>query len=180
MKLLAIVGSLRKDSVNKKSMKAFQEELPAGTEVEYAEIGNIPLYNQDEQEKGFPASVNKLTEQVKNADAVVFATPEYNYSVPGVLKNALDWVSRVPNQPFSGKTAMIIGASPGNLGTARAQYHLRQIGVFLNINFLNRPEVMISSAYGKFDESGKLTDASTREFLKKAGQALVDAVKKQK
>jgi len=180
MKLLAIVGSLRKDSVNKKAMKAFQEELPAGTEVEYAEIGNIPLYNQDDQEKSFPASVNKLSEQIKNADAVVFATPEYNYSVPGVLKNAIDWVSRVPNQPFSGKTALIIGASPGNLGTSRAQYHLRQIGVFLNINFLNRPEVMIGSAYSKFDDSGKLTDASTREFLKKAGQSLIAAIQKQK
>ncbi len=180
MKLLAIVGSLRKDSVNKKAMKAFQEELPAGSEVEYADISNIPLYNQDDQEKAFPASVNKLSEQVRNADAVVFATPEYNYSVPGVLKNALDWVSRVPNQPFNGKTAMILGASPGALGTARAQYHLRQIGVFLNINFLNRPEIMIGSAYGKFDDSGKLTDAPTREFLKKAGQALADALKKHK
>jgi chromate reductase len=177
MKLIAIVGSLRKDSVNRKAVRAFQEELPSGTEIEYAEIGSIPHYNQDDQEKSFPASVTKLAEQIKNADGVIFATPEYNYSVPGVLKNALDWVSRVPNQPFSGKTALIIGASPGNLGTARAQYHLRQIGVFLNINFLNRPEVMIGSAYGKFDESGKLTDASTREFLKKAGQALVDAIK---
>lgn len=180
MKLLAIVGSLRKDSVNKKAIKAFQEELPQGTEMEYAEIGNIPLYNQDEQEKGFPASVTKLSEQIRNADGVVFATPEYNYSVPGVLKNALDWVSRVPNQPFSGKAALIIGASPGALGTARAQYHLRQIGVFLNINFLNRPEIMIGSAYSKFDGSGKLTDDATREFLKKAGQALVEAIGSQK
>jgi len=180
MKLLAIVGSLRKDSVNKKAVKAFAEVLPSGTEIEYAVIANIPHYNQDEQEKSFPESVTTLSNQVKAADGIVFATPEYNYSIPGVLKNALDWVSRVPNQPFNGKAALIIGASPGNIGTARAQYHLRQIGVFLNINFLNRPEVMIGSAYSKFDDSGKLTDESTRDFLRKAGQALIDVIDKQK
>jgi chromate reductase len=176
MNILAILGSLRKDSVNRKAALAFREVLPEGVEWSLAELGEIPLYNQDIQDKGFPPSVSLLAEQIRKADALLFVTPEYNYSIPGVLKNAIDWVSRVPNQPFAGKPAAIIGASPGSLGTARAQYHLRQMGVFLDIRFLNRPEAMISAAYQKFDASGKLIDDPTREHLKKVAAALMGSV----
>jgi chromate reductase len=98
---------------------------------------------------------------------LLFATPEYNYSIPGVLKNAIDWVSRPPDQPFAGKAAAIIGASPGPTGTARAQYHLRQVGVFLDLHFLNKPEVMISSAADRFDADGRLKDEKTAEIIRK-------------
>lgn len=173
MKIVAIVGSLRQDSINKKAARAFQEQLPAGAEMEFGEIGDIPLYNQDVQQSGFPATVTRLADQIRNADAVLFSTPEYNYSIPGVLKNAIDWVSRIPEQPFAGKPAAIIGASPGMIGTARAQYHLRQIGVFLDIDFINKPEAMIGDAYKKFDAAGRLTDDGTRAHLGKVALALI-------
>lgn len=174
MKILGIVGSLRADSLNRKSLHAFGEVLPAGVELVVAELHEIPMYNADVQAKGFPSSVEELAAKVRSADALVFATPEYNYSVPGVLKNAIDWLSRLPDQPLSGKPAGIIGASPGKIGTARAQYHLRQIGVFVNLLFLNRPEVMIGEATAKFDDSGRLTDDATREFLRRLAEALVE------
>jgi chromate reductase len=130
------------------------------------------LYNQDVQDVGFPGPVLTFVDQVKAADVLVFSTPEYNYSVPGVLKNALDWLSRVPDNGVPGKRAAIMGATPGKIGTARAQYHLRQIGVFLDLRFINRPEIMIGECVGKFDESGKLTDPATRELMLKMLAAL--------
>jgi chromate reductase len=143
--------------------------------MEIADISKIPLYNQDENEKGFPDSVTKLVDQINAADCVVFSTPEYNYSIPGVLKNAIDWVSRSPDKPFNNKPAAIIGASPGKIGTARAQYHLRQVGVFLNIRFLNKPEVMIGECMSKY-EDGKLTDQGTIDYLGKMIEALREIV----
>jgi chromate reductase len=113
-----------------------------------------------------------LCQQIRNADALLFATPEYNYSIPGVLKNAIDWVSRVPDQPFAGKAAAIMGASRGALGTARAQYHLRQVGVYLDLKFLNRPEIMISHAADRFDAQGKLSHEPTLELIGKLMVAL--------
>lgn len=178
MKVLAIVGSLRKKSINRHAAAAFAEVLPAGSSLEFADLAEIPLYNQDVQEQGFPPAVTRLAELIKQADAVLFATPEYNYSVPGVLKNALDWVSRLPDQPLAQKPAAIIGASPGAVGTARAQYHLRQIGVFLDIRFLNKPEAMIGGAYQKFDEQGKLTDEGTRKHLATMAAALKESVER--
>ncbi len=170
--ILAIAGSLRKGSLNKGAVAAAVGHAPDGVRVLEADLGDIPLYDEDVQAAGFPEAVLRLGAQIAAADAVLFATPEYNYSVPGVLKNAIDWVSRLPDQPFAGKPAAIMGASPGNLGTARAQYHLRQIGVFLDLRFLNKPEVMIGQAGTKFDDQGRLTDAETIRRI----AVLVDAL----
>src|SRR5580704_1381847 len=158
MKVLAMVGSLRKGSYNKLAFRAAME-------IESAEIGDLPLYNDDVREAGYPPPVQRLREQVRAADALLFVTPEYNYSVPGVLKNAIDWCSRPPDQPLDGKPAAIMGASTGKLGTARAQYHLRQICVFVNVLPLNRPEVMLAGAPKLFDADGRLNDEPTRKFI---------------
>ena len=165
MKVLAMVGSLRKGSYNKLALRAAMELKPAGMEIEQAEIGDLPLYDDDLREAGYPPPVQRLREQVRAADALLFVTPEYNYSVPGVLKNAIDWCSRPPQQPLDGKPAAIMGASTGKLGTARAQYHLRQIFVFVNVLPVNRPEVMLSGAAKLFDADGRLGDEATRKFI---------------
>lgn len=172
--ILAICGSLRKESFNRKTLRAAEELCPANAKISRAEIGDIPPYNEDAREKGYPPAVQTLRDQIKSADAILFVTPEYNYSVPGVLKNAIDWASRPPAQPFDGKPVGIMGASPGMIGTARAQYHLRQICVFLNMFPLNRPEVMIPFADKKFDGDGRLTDDATRRFIGNLLVALVD------
>jgi chromate reductase len=165
MKVLAMVGSLRKGSYNKLAFRAAIELKPAGMEIEHGEISDLPLYNDDVREAGYPPAVQRLREQVRAADALLFVTPEYNYSVPGVLKNAIDWCSRPPDQPLDGKPAAIMGASTGKLGTARAQYHLRQICVFVNVLPLNRPEVMLAGAAKLFDADGRLNDEPTRKFI---------------
>jgi chromate reductase len=165
--VLGICGSLRQKSFNKAALQAAIELAPSDMRIETAAIGDIPLYNADIQEKGFPASVEAFGAKIQAADALLFVTPEYNYSVPGVLKNAIDWASRLPNQPCAGKAVAIMGASPGMLGTARAQYHLRQICVFLDMHPINKPEVMIANAAAKFAESGRLQDATTRELIGK-------------
>ena len=165
MDVLALVGSLRKGSYNTLALRAAQDLKTPGMEILSAEIGDLPLYDDDIREQGYPPVVQKLREQVAAADALLFVTPEYNYSVPGVLKNAIDWVSRPPSQPFDDKPVAIMGASTGRLGTARAQYHLRQTAVFLNMQVLNRPEVMISGAAKAFDTSGRLTDEGARKLI---------------
>ena len=172
--ILAIVGSLRDGSVNRGALQAAIDQAPAGVTVSEAAIGDIPLFNEDTQAAGFPEAVTRLGQQIGRADAVLFVTPEYNYSIPGVLKNAIDWISRLPGQPFAGKPAAIMGVSPGNTGTARAQYHLRQIGVFLDLHFLNKPEVMIGQSMTKFDASGQLTDEDTLACIETLVAALAN------
>lgn len=174
MNVLALVGSLREKSYNAAALRAAQELAPEGMQIQTAELAEIPPYNDDLRQQGYPPSVQTLREQVRAADALLFVTPEYNYSVPGVLKNAIDWVSRPPDQPFAGKPAAIIGASMGSIGTARAQYHLRQIGVFVDLHFLNKPEVLIASARDRFDDQGRLTHEPTREMIGKLLAALRD------
>jgi len=137
---------------------------PEGMRITPASI-DLPLYNEDVRELGYPAPVSQLRAQMAKADALLIVTPEYNYSVPGVLKNAIDWASRPPDQPFNKKPVAIMGASPGRVGTARAQYHLRQTFVCLNANVLNKPEVLVGGVSGLFDDSGLLTDQSTREHV---------------
>src|SRR5437588_8330379 len=144
--VLAICGSLRQGSFNKAALRTAIEEKPPGMTIETADIGSIPLYNEDVRALGFPPPVERLRGQIAAADALLFVTPEYNYSIPGVLKNAIDWASRPPDQPLAGKPAAVMGASQGTTGTVRAQYHLRQIGVFVDLRFINRPEVMIANA----------------------------------
>lgn len=176
IKILGISGSLRAKSYNTAALKALHELLPPGVSLIEADISEIPLYSEDVREQGWPPAVERLRKQIEQADAIIFSTPEYNYSVPGVLKNAIDWASRPPQQPFAGKPAAIMGASPGAIGTARAQYHLRQIGVFLDLQFINKPEVMIGGAAERFDANGKLTHEATRDFLKTMVTALVERV----
>jgi chromate reductase len=173
LKILGLCGSLRQASYNRAALRAAQELAPgAGMQIEVAEISDLPPYNEDVFAQGFPAPVERLRNQIRAADALLFVTPEYNYSMPGVLKNAIDWASRPPEQPFVGKPAAIMGASPGALGTARAQYHLRQTLVFLDVHPLNKPEVMISAAHERFDVQGQLTHQPTREFIAKLLVAL--------
>ncbi len=165
MKILAISGSLRKQSYNTALLQAARDAAPKEMDIQFADITAVPAYDSDVQAAGFPAAVIQLASAIREADGVLIATPEYNYSIPGVLKNAIDWVSRVDEQPFDGKAIAIVGASMGNLGAARAQYHLRQIFVFLNGLVMNRPEVFVGAAHEKFDDDGTLIDSETGEFL---------------
>jgi chromate reductase len=179
IKLAAFCGSLRKASFNRMALNAFIERVPAGVTVETIEIADWPLYDADVQAKGFPDKVQAAQKIVLEAGAVVIASPEYNYSVPGLLKNALDWLSRMQPQPFAGKPVAILGASQGLMGTARMQYHLRQILVFLDAFSLNRPEVMIAQAQNKFAD-GKLTDEITAKLLADLGASIALAVRRTK
>lgn len=159
--IVALIGSLRQDSVNRILFNEYKKLAGKEFNIVEGEIKDIPFYNADDKE---PAVVTKLAQQIKDADGVIFFSPEYNYSVPGVLKNALDFLSRSDKQPFNNKPAAILGASPSALGTGRMQYHLRQIGVFLNIYFMNKPEVMVNDAYNKIKD-GKVVDEGTLKFL---------------
>ena len=180
MKLLGIAGSLRAGSYNACLIRAAAETAPDGTTVALFErLGEIPLYNDDEKQKAIPDAVTDLAERIRGADGVLIATPEYNYGVPGVLKNAIDWLSRTPEQPFKDKPVAVLGAAVGVLGTARAQYDLRRVLVCLEALIMNRPEVFVGAANQKFDAAGTLTDDTTREFLglyMKAVAAWVDKV----
>jgi chromate reductase, NAD(P)H dehydrogenase (quinone) len=170
--ILGIAGSLRKASYNSAALRAAQSLAPGHTVITIAAIAAIPVYNEDVREQGLPPSVVTLVEQIATADAVLIATPEYNYTIPGVLKNAIDWVSRVPDQPFRHKPVAIMGASMGAIGTARAQYDLRKVFVFLDAHVLNQPEIMIAAAQTKFDADGNLTDEKARALVEKQIVAL--------
>ncbi len=165
LRILGISGSLRRGSYNSAALRAARELAPQDMSIDIFDIAPIPLYNEDVKQQAFPAPVEELRRRVKEADGVLLVTPEYNYSIPGVLKNTIDWVSRPPEPPFDGKPIAIMGASPSTFGTARAQYHLRQCFVFMNGFVLNRPEVMITQAQNKFDAEGKLTDQPTRDII---------------
>ncbi len=163
--ILGIAGSLRQGSFNRAVLRAAQELAPEGMQIDSFDISPIPLYDEDVRQQGYPAPVEDLRARIKAADGVLVVTPEYNYSIPGVLKNVIDWASRPPEQPFDGKPIGIMGASGGAMGAARAQYHLRQCFVFLNGMVMNRPEVMIPAAQDKFDAAGKLIDQRTRDSM---------------
>ena len=171
IKLLGIAGSLRKGSFNRLALKAAQGLVPAGATLEIVDLPDLPGFNQD-NEKSPPAAVTELKARIRAADAIVLVTPEYNYSVPGVLKIAIDWSARpYGDSAWKGKPVAIMGASAGVLGTARAQYHLRQVLVFLDMPAVNQPEVMIGSAAAKFDANGNLTDDTAKKLI---GQLLVN------
>ena len=172
--ILGIAGSLRRQSYNRSALRAAQQLLPEGASLDIFELDGIPGFNQDDEQNP-PAKVVELKKRVRAADAILFVTPEYNYSVPGVLKNAIDWASRpYGDSAWDGKPAAIMGASIGNIATARAQYHLRQMFVFLNIFPLNQPEVMIGNAAERFDENGNLTDETTKGYIRKLLRSLVE------
>jgi len=174
VKVLGMSGSLRKGSFNTMALHAAQALAPAGMTIETIGLGDLPLYNDDVRVAGYPPAVQAFRDRIAAADALLLVTPEYNYSVSGVLKNAIDWGSRPPNQPFDGKPVAIMGASGGILGTARAQYHLRQTCVFLNMYPVNKPEVMIGQAPSRFDANGKLTDETTAGLIKQLLESLRD------
>jgi chromate reductase len=172
--ILGISGSLRKASYNTAALRAVAELLPEGVTFEIAEIHDLPFYNEDLRVNGsFPPPAQRLRDQIAKADGVIFAVPEYNYSVSGAMKNAIDWASRAPNQPFDWKPYGIIGAATGLLGTVRAQIALRNILFGLNTHAVNAPQVMIAGAAQKFDAEGKLTDQAARDLIAQHVQALV-------
>jgi chromate reductase, NAD(P)H dehydrogenase (quinone) len=163
--LLAFCGSLRQKSHNRSLLEAVKTLLPEGMSLEIYDIKDIPLYNADTEAIGTPPPVLDFKAKIQAADGIIIATPEYNYSIPGGLKNALDWISRVPN-PISGKQVVIMGASSGYFGTARAQLALRNILFRLNAFVLPQPEVYVTMAAEKFNENGELTDEETKKRLK--------------
>ena len=176
--ILGIAGSLRRDSYNRAALRAAQELAPEGARIDTFELDGLPGFNQDEEATP-TAKVVELKRQVRAADAILFVTPEYNYSIPGVLKNAIDLASRpYGDSAWNGKPVAIMGASVGALGTARAQYHLRQVFVFLNMYAVNQPEVMISSAAKRFDEKGNLTDETARKLIRQLLEELVSWTKR--
>jgi chromate reductase, NAD(P)H dehydrogenase (quinone) len=178
IKILGLAGSLRKTSFNRMALKAAQSLVPAGATLEILDLPDLPGFNQD-NEKSPPAAVADMKARIRAANAILIVTPEYNYSVPGVLKNAIDWCSRpYGDSAWKGKPVAIMGASVGALGTARAQYHLRQCFVFLDMPAVNQPEVMISAAATKFDQNGNLTDAVAKELIGKLLTSLCDLARR--
>jgi len=173
MKILGIAGSIREGSYNRAMLRAAQSLVPEGATIETFDIKGLPGFSQDD-ETNPPAQVVELKQLIRDADAILFVTPEYNYSVPGVLKNAIDWASRpYGDSAWTRKPVAIMGASVGTLGTARAQYHLRQMFVFLNMFAVNQPEVMISQAHKHFDTEGNLTDDAAKKLIRQLLEELV-------
>ena len=165
LRVLGFAGSLRKSSYNRALLEAALSLLPEGMSLEITDLGEVPLFNEDVEAQGIPQPVRSLTQKIGAADALLIATPEYNYSIPGILKNTIDWLSRKPDFPLNGKPTAIMGASMGMTGTARAQYHLRQVGVATNLLILNKPEVLIAKAHEKFSAAGELSDEPTRQAV---------------
>ncbi|MGP8081143.1 MAG: NADPH-dependent FMN reductase [Dehalococcoidales bacterium] len=163
--ILGFAGSLRKDSYNRALLQAALEFVPKDTKLEIFDLNGIPLFSQD-LESSVPEKVQEFKRKIKAADAILIVTPEYNYSMPGVLKNAIDWASRPHgDNSFENKPVAIMSASTGILGGARAQYHLRQSLVFLNMFPVNKPEIFVTLAAQKFDDKGKLLDQKTGELI---------------
>jgi len=178
IKIIGLTGSLRRDSYNKAALKAAQKLIPENVTLEILDLAEIPFFNEDVEAQGLPPAVAEFKSKLAEADALLISTPEYNFSIPPVLKNALDWASRGTELPLYGKPLGIMSASPGMLGGARVQYHLRQVCVSLNLIPLNKPEVFIAGANSKFDGAGNLTDERTQSAISKLLSALVEAVRK--
>jgi chromate reductase len=166
IKLLGISGSLRTQSYNSGALSVVGAVLPEDMEFDVASLSDLPFYNADVEQRGFPAAVESFRRSVAAADALIFAVPEYNFSVPGVLKNALEWLSRPPNPPTNGKPCAMFGASVSPLGTARGQFHFRHICVSLNMIAVNAPHVDITNAKTKFDAQGSLTDQASIDLIR--------------
>lgn len=162
--ILGLCGSLRAGSINRMALNLIGQSMPEGMTLEMVDLRGIPLFDGDVLAQGFPASVQALRERIRNSAGVVIATPEFNFSIPGVLKNALDWISRGDDQPFAFKPVAILSASPGPLGGARVQYDLRKVMLFMNAQVLAKPEVFIGAAAAKFAPDGSCTDEATRKI----------------
>ena len=166
IRILGIAGSLRRKSYNRAALRAAQQLAPEDAVIDIFELDGIPVFSEDDERQP-PVKIVELKKRIREADAILFVTPEYNYSIPGGLKNAIDWASRpYGDSAWTDKPAAIMGASPGTLGTARAQYHLRQVFVFLNVHAINQPEVMIANAAQNFDAEGNLTNESTKNLIR--------------
>lgn len=175
IRLLGIAGSLRKASTNRGLLRAARANLPDGASLEIADLTDIPFYNQDIVER--PAAVSRLLAQIGEADALVLASTEYNYSLAPALKNILDWASREPNNALlAGKPVAIMG-SGGGMGSSRAQYHLRQVCVFLDLYPLNKPEVFAQAFSGAFDAAGDLLDEKLIKLIGEQMRSLVAKVR---
>ena len=173
IRILGFAGSLRKASFNKALLQVALELALEDAEIEPFDLEGIPPFNQD-LEQNPPEKVREFKAKIRAANALLIVTPEYNYSIPGVLKNAIDWASRpYVENPFDGKPVALMGASVGMLGTGRAQYDLRRCCVFLNMYPVNRPEVMVPYVEDKVDRAGRITDVNTRERVRALLEALV-------
>jgi chromate reductase, NAD(P)H dehydrogenase (quinone) len=176
LKVVGICGSLRKSSTNLGLLRYAREHAPEGMEIKIAELGDVPFFNADLENK--PAAVEALLADIEAADALLLACPEYNYSLAPALKNALDWASREPdNRLLAGKPAAILGAG-GGMGSARAQYHLRQVCVFLDLRLLNKPEIFCNAFAGGFDSSGNLIDDTLQQLVETQLKALQEWARK--
>ncbi len=172
--ILGFAGSLRKASFNRALLRAALNLLPENTKLEIFDLESFPSFNQDVLNVEVPQIVKDFKAKIRAADAILIVTPEYNYSVPGVLKNAIDWASRPPNDnSFAGKPVAVMSASIGMLGGARAQYHLRQSFVYLDMHPINKPEVIVTYAPQKFDEKGNLTDETTKKLIRELLESLI-------
>ena len=166
IRLVGLSGSLRAQSYNSAALRAIASLLPEGMRFAIASLAELPFYNSDVEQQGMPAAVQAFRREVAAADALIFAVPEYNFSIPGVLKNALEWVSRPPNPPANGKPCALFGASVSPLGTARGQFHFRHVCVSLNLVPVNTPHVDIAAAKDKFDAQGQLIDQPALDQLR--------------
>lgn len=175
IKILGIGGSLRKGSFNKSLLFAAKEMCPETAEVEiYERLSEFPPYNQDIEAQGIPEVVKDFKQKIREADAILISSPEYNYTIPGFLKNAIDWASRpITDNPFDNKPVALMSAATGMLGGSRMQYHMRHLLVYLNMHPLNKPEVIVSFARDKIQD-GKVTDEHTRDKIKQLLEALID------
>jgi chromate reductase len=173
---VVMVGSLRKASFNAAIARALPTLAPEGVTIEpLPSVGEFPLYNHDVQDKGFPLVVTTTADLIRKADGVIIVTPEHNHSIPGVLKNAIDWISRLPNQPFARKPVALESSSPSLFGGLRAQLHLRHVFVYLDGRVLNKPEVIVPQVNTKIDAAtGELTDPATRGFIADQLKAFAD------
>jgi len=170
--ILGICGSLRSKSYNRSALQAAGEVLPEGMTLRIADYRQIPLYDHDLESSGMPSAVLQLAQEIRSADALVIASPEYNFSISGVLKNAIDWLSRVPDQPFKDKPVALMSASLGPVGGARHQYEVRKILGCLEALVMPKPEVFINLCQPKFDADGRLVDAAARKAVADQMQAL--------
>jgi chromate reductase, NAD(P)H dehydrogenase (quinone) len=180
LNVVCICGSLRKASYNRVVMNALPQLAPANMKLEEAPpFADFPIYNADIQDNGIPPAVLALAEAVRGADGVIFNSPEYNFSIPGGLKNALDWVSRVPNQPFAGKPVALQSAANGTLGGGRMQYDLRRTMIFLDALTLNKPEIFIGNCSQKIDaKTGQITDQQTVGFIRQQLEAFAKFIER--
>lgn len=163
--IVGLCGSLRKASINRHALRLAGELMPNTMKLDVLEWRDVPVFDGDVLAAGLPAPVAAIRERIRRADAVLIATPEYNFSIPGGIKNVLDWTSRGDDQPWAGKPVAVLTASPGPLGGARVQYDLRKVMLFLNAMVLVKPEVFIGMAGTKFDAEGRCTDEGTKKFV---------------